>query len=173
MTTSMSSRRPVLTTLPAWQALEAHVEQVRDRHLRSLFAADPSRGERFAVEAAGLYLDYSKNHVTDDSVRLLVELARASGLRERIASMFRGDRINTTEERAVLHVALRAPRGETILLDGDNVVPHVHEVLDRMTESPIRCEMVAGADIRGGGYGRSSISESAVQILDRSWRTKR
>ena len=133
MTTSMSSRRPVLTTLPAWQALEAHVEQVRDRHLRSLFTADPSRGERFAVEAAGLYLDYSKNHVTDDTVRLLVELARASGLRERIASMFRGDRINTTEERAVLHVALRAPRGETILLDGDNVVPHVHEVLDRMT----------------------------------------
>ena len=129
----MSSRRPVLTTLPAWQALEAHVEQVRDRHLRSLFTADPSRGERFAVEAAGLYLDYSKNHVTDDTVRLLVELARASGLRERIASMFRGDRINTTEERAVLHVALRAPRGETILLDGDNVVPHVHEVLDRMT----------------------------------------
>ena len=132
MTTSVSTRRTGLTALPLWKALEAHAEQIRDSHLRSLFAADPSRGERFAVEAAGLYLDYSKNHVTDETIRLLADLANACGLRERIEAMFRGDRINTTERRAVLHVALRAPRGEKILLDGDDVVPHVHDVLDRM-----------------------------------------
>ncbi len=132
MTTSVSTRRTGLTAFPAWKALEAHAEQIRDSHLRSLFAADPSRGERFAVEAAGLYLDYSKNHVTDETIRLLADLANACGLRERIEAMFRGDRINTTERRAVLHVALRAPRGEKILLDGDDVVPHVHDVLDRM-----------------------------------------
>jgi glucose-6-phosphate isomerase len=101
-------------------------------HLRSLFAADPSRGGRFAVEAAGLYLDYSKNHVTEETVGLLVGLADACALREHIEAMFRGDRINTTEGRAVLHVALRAPRGETIFLDGENVVSHVNDVLDRM-----------------------------------------
>ena len=100
--------------------------------LRSLFAGDPSRGERFAAEAAGLYLDYSKNRITDETVRLLAGLAEACGLRERIEAMFRGERINTTEERAVLHVALRAPRDESIVLDGENVVPRVHEVLDRM-----------------------------------------
>ena len=132
MTTGPSTPRPVLTTLPAWRDLEAHLEAIRHRDLRTLFADDPSRGERFAINAAGLYLDYSKNHVTDETVRLLVELARASGLPEHIEAMFRGDRINTTEERAVLHVALRAARGEKILLDGDDVVPHVHEVLDRM-----------------------------------------
>jgi len=132
MTTSISTRRPHLTALPAWKALEAHGGQMRDQHLRSLFAGDPSRGERFALEAAGLYLDYSKNHVTDETVRLLVGLADACGLRGRIEAMFRGDRINTTEDRAVLHVALRAPRGEKILVEGDNVVPHVHDVLDRM-----------------------------------------
>jgi glucose-6-phosphate isomerase len=121
-----------LTALPAWKALAAHLEQVRDVSLRSLFAGDPSRAERFAVEAAGLYLDYSKNRITDETVRLLVDLADSCGLRQRIDAMFRGERINTTEGRAVLHVALRAPRGESIVLDGDNVVPHVHEVLDRM-----------------------------------------
>jgi glucose-6-phosphate isomerase len=132
MTTGVSTQRPSLTPLPAWRALEAHVEQIRNLHLRSLFASDPSRGERFALQAAGLYLDYSKNHVTDETIRLLVGLAGACGLREHIEEMFRGDRINTTEGRAVLHVALRAPRGETITLDGENVVPHVHDVLDRM-----------------------------------------
>jgi glucose-6-phosphate isomerase len=121
-----------LTALPAWKGLAAHAEQMRDVSLRSLFAGDPSRGERFALEAAGLYLDYSKNRITDETVRLLVGLADSCGLRERIDAMFRGERINTTEGRAVLHVALRAPRDESILLDGDNVVPHVHEVLDRM-----------------------------------------
>ena len=122
----------MLKQLPAWRALETHFGQVRDVHLRSLFADDPSRGERFAVEAAGLYLDYSKNRITDDTVRLLAALADACGLGERIEAMFHGKKINTTEQRAALHVALRAPRGESILLDGDNVVPHVHEVLDRM-----------------------------------------
>ena len=132
MTTGSSAQPSALTALPAWRALAAHHEQVRDVHLRTLFANDPSRGERFAVEAAGLYLDYSKNRITDETVRLLVALASACGLREQIEAMFRGDRINTTEERAVLHVALRAPRGASIVLDGDNVVPHVHDVLDRM-----------------------------------------
>ena len=132
MTTGSSAQPSALTALPAWRALAAHHEQVRDVHLRTLFANDPSRGERFAVEAAGLYLDYSKNRITDETVRLLVALASACGLREQIDAMFRGDKINTTEERAVLHVALRAPRGASIVLDGDNVVPHVHDVLDRM-----------------------------------------
>ncbi|MGH9256557.1 MAG: glucose-6-phosphate isomerase [Vicinamibacterales bacterium] len=128
----MTTDRSGLTALPAWQALEAHVEQVRDLHLRSLFADDPSRGQRLVAEGAGLYLDYSKNRITDETIRLLVGLADACGLRERIEAMFSGDKINTTEERAALHVALRAPRGAAIVLDGDNVVPRVHDVLDRM-----------------------------------------
>jgi glucose-6-phosphate isomerase len=121
-----------MTERPAWLALEAHVQQMRDVHLRTLFASDASRGSRLAVEAAGLYLDYSKNRVTDETIHLLLALAGECGLRERIDAMFRGDRINTTEGRAVLHVALRAPRGDSIMLDGENVVPRVHDVLDRM-----------------------------------------
>ncbi len=132
MTTNAPTEPSFLTALPAWRALTAHAAQMRDVHLRTLFANDPSRGERLAAEAAGLYLDYSKNRITNDTVGLLVGLAEACGLRERIAAMFRGDKINTTEDRAVLHVALRAPRRESILLDGDDVVKHVHEVLDRM-----------------------------------------
>ena len=121
--------------LPArasWKALAAHHERIRNRHLRTLFADDPTRGERLAVEAAGLYLDYSKNRVTDETLGLLVRLAEESGLRARIEAMFRGEKINVTEERAVLHVALRAPRGASIVVDGENVVPRVHAVLDRM-----------------------------------------
>jgi glucose-6-phosphate isomerase len=121
-----------LTALPAWRALAAHVKQMRDVSLRSLFAGDSSRGERFAVEAAGLYLDYSKNRISSETVQLLAELADACGLRDHIEAMFRGERINTTEGRAVLHVALRMPRDGSIVLDGENVVPRVHEVLDRM-----------------------------------------
>ena len=121
-----------LTALPEWQALRRHAEEMRDVHLRSLFAADPSRGERLSAEAAGLFLDYSKNRIRDETLQLLIALARASGLRERIDAMFRGEKINTTEERAVLHVALRAPRDASLVLDGDNVVPQVHAVLDRM-----------------------------------------
>ena len=121
-----------LTELPAWLALRAHSEQLRDIHLRSLFASDPGRGERLTAEAAGLFLDYSKNRVTDETIRLLIALAAACGMRERIDAMFSGEKINTTEGRAVLHVALRAPRGASIVVDGRNVVPDVHQVLDRM-----------------------------------------
>jgi glucose-6-phosphate isomerase len=132
VTVSTSGEPTFLTTLPAWRALTVHAEQMHDVHLRELFADDPARGMHFAVEAAGLYLDYSKNRISDATVRLLVSLAEACGLRERIEAMFRGEKINTTEDRAVLHVALRAPHGESIVLDGHDVVPHVHEVLDRM-----------------------------------------
>jgi glucose-6-phosphate isomerase len=118
----------------AWSALERHRAEIGDRHLRDLFAEDPDRGERLVLEAVGLLLDYSKNRVTAETMRLLVELARDRGLPERIEAMFTGERINSTEHRAVLHVALRAPRDATIMLDGENVVPGVHEVLDRMAE---------------------------------------
>jgi glucose-6-phosphate isomerase len=123
---------PVPTTLPAWKALESHAPLVRDRHLRELFREDPSRAERLSLEAAGIYLDYSKNRVTPQTLELLLALAEQSGLRTRIDAMFRGDKINLTEQRSVLHVALRAPRTAEILVDGRNVVPDVHEVLDRM-----------------------------------------
>ena len=117
---------------PAWKGLEAHYKEMREMHLRSLFADDPERGERMAVEAAGIYLDYSKNVVTDETIRRLVQLADESGLRDRIDAMFRGEKINITEKRAVLHVALRAPKGSHIMVDGEDVVPHVHAVLDKM-----------------------------------------
>ena len=117
-----------------WKALEEHFQQFKDAHLRDLFADDPGRGERLAVEAAGLYLDYSKHRVTDETIRLLVRLAEECGLRARIDAMFSGEKINVTEGRAVLHVALRAPEDEAILVDGENVVPAVHEVLGRMSE---------------------------------------
>ena len=121
-----------LTQRAAWKALETHCETVRHRHLRQLFADDPRRGERFAVEAAGLYLDYSKNRITDETLQLLLALAGECGLRARIDAMFSGEKINVTEQRAVLHVALRAPKGERIVVDGADVVPGVHAVLDRM-----------------------------------------
>src|SRR5438270_10929589 len=116
----------------AWNALAAHYHNVRELHLRKLFADDPTRGQRLTVEAAGLFLDYSKNRITDETLKLLVQLADESGLRERIDAMFRGDKINITENRAVLHVALRAPKGEKIVVGGEDVVPQVHAVLDRM-----------------------------------------
>src|ERR1700722_17864654 len=122
-----------LTRLKAWTALKAHAREVGKVHLRTLFADDPKRGERLTAEAAGLFLDYSKNRVTDETMKLLLALAEESKLRERTEAMFRGDKINITEKRAVLHVALRAPKGEKILVDGEDVVPGVHEVLDRMT----------------------------------------
>ena len=121
-----------LARRPQWRALQEHAGPLGRRHLRELFAADPARGERLHAEAAGLYLDYSKQRVTDETLRLLLELAGACGLHERIAAMFRGDRINTTEDRPVLHVALRAPAGAHIDVDGRNVVPEVQAVLDRM-----------------------------------------
>jgi glucose-6-phosphate isomerase len=117
-----------------WRALEDHQRAMKARHLRTLFADDPARGERMTAEAAGVFLDYSKNRIDDETLRLLVELAEQSGLRARIDAMFRGDKINVTEDRAVLHVALRAPRGASILVDGKNVVPEVHAVLDKMSD---------------------------------------
>jgi glucose-6-phosphate isomerase len=116
----------------AWVALAAHYRKIKEVHLRTLFARDPARGERFSLEAMGLYLDYSKHRLTEETLRLLLGLAEESGLREKIDAMFRGDKINLTENRAVLHVALRAPRGEKILVDGKDVVPEVHAVLEKM-----------------------------------------
>jgi glucose-6-phosphate isomerase len=123
-----------LTQRPGWKALEEHYQNIRDLHLRTLFADDPKRGERFAIEAAGIYLDYSKNRVTAETMQLLLKLAESSGLREHIDAMFRGEKINVTEKRAVLHIALRAPREQSILVDGENVVPEAHAVLDKMAD---------------------------------------
>src|SRR5207247_4571381 len=123
-----------LTARQSWKALQVHRNDIGERHLRTLFAAAPARGERRTAEAVGIYLDYSKNRVTDETVTLLCRLAEESGLRERIAAMFRGDKINLTENRAVLHMALRAPRGTSIVLDGEDVVPEVHAVLGAMAD---------------------------------------
>ncbi len=134
MPSSSTPANVALTELPAWKALSAHYEQLRNVHLRTLFADDPKRGESLTVTAEGFYFDYSKHRVTAETVRLLIALANESGLRDRIDAMFRGDKINVTEKRAVLHVALRAPRDATIVVDGKNVVPEVHQVLDRMAD---------------------------------------
>jgi glucose-6-phosphate isomerase len=123
-----------LTERQAWKALAAHHQSVRELHLRQLFADDPTRGERLTTAAAGLYLDYSKNRLTDETLKLLLQLAEESGLRERIDAMFRGEKINVTENRAVLHVALRSPRGASIVVDGENVVPQVHTILEKMAD---------------------------------------
>ncbi len=121
-----------LTTGPAWAALIEHHAKIGDTHLRELFASDTHRGDRFTLEAAGLYLDYSKNRITEDTLKLLIALAEECGLRERTAAMFRGDTINTTEKRSVLHVALRAPATQRILVEGVDVIAQVHAVLSRM-----------------------------------------
>ncbi|MFZ0827793.1 MAG: glucose-6-phosphate isomerase [Verrucomicrobiia bacterium] len=133
-----------LTQRPAWKALAKHYKKMQKLHLRELFAADPKRGERMTVEAAGLYLDYSKNRITDQTLKLLLQLAKESGVRERMEAMFRGEKINLTENRAVLHVALRAPKGASILVDGRNVVPDVHAVLAKMSGFADR--------VRSGGW---------------------
>ena len=125
---------PALRLRPAWAALEKHYHTIKDIPIGQLFAEDRERGERLAVEAAGIYLDYSKNRITDEALRLLLQLARESGLREHIDAMFRGDKINVSENRAVLHVALRASRDTSIIHDGKNVVPEVHAVLDKMAD---------------------------------------
>jgi glucose-6-phosphate isomerase len=123
-----------LTACAAWKALDAHYAKIRELHLRKLFKDDATRGERMAVEAVGIYFDYSKHRITDETLRLLLQLAEESGLRSRIDAMFRGDRINVTEKRAVLHVGLRAPIGQSIVVDGKDVVPQVHAVLDKMAD---------------------------------------
>jgi len=130
----MATKIAPLTERQTWKRLAAHYQQVRELHLRKLFADDPTRGERMTVEAVGLCLDYSKNRITDETLKLLLQLAEDCGLRGRIEAMFRGDKINVTEDRAVLHVALRAPRGASIVVDGENVVPQVHAVLDKMAD---------------------------------------
>src|SRR5882672_9180899 len=123
-----------LSDRPAWKALEAHYRSIRDIHLRNLFADDSRRGERMVTEAVGIVFDYSKNRITDESTKLLLQLAEESGLRARIDAMFRGEKINITENRAALHVALRAPQGASIIVDGKNVVPEVHAVLGKMAD---------------------------------------
>jgi glucose-6-phosphate isomerase len=129
----MKKTKSSVTRLPAWKALVAHYNKIKPLHLRKLFTDDPKRGQRMTVEAVGLFLDYSKNRVTDQTIQLLMKLAAESGLRKRIDAMFAGEKINVTENRAVLHVALRAPRNATILVDGKNVVPDVHAVLNKMS----------------------------------------
>jgi glucose-6-phosphate isomerase len=134
MSATATAVQTPLTSLPAWKALQAHYETIRTQHLRELFKGDPARGTRLVAEAEGIYFDYSKHRITDETVRLLLDLAAQSGLRDRIEAMFTGEKINITERRAVLHTALRAPKGAVIKVDGENVVPGVHEVLDRMAD---------------------------------------
>ncbi len=177
----MTTATPTLTRLPQWDRLQAHFQAVRDLHLRDLFAADPGRGERLALEAAGVYLDYSKHRVTEETLRLLVELAEACGLRRKVDAMFAGERVNRTENRAVLHCALRAPRSASIVVDGHDVVPDVHAVLDRMaafvgqvrggtwrghTGEPIRA--VVNIGIGGSDLGPVMAYEALRHASDRS-----
>ncbi|MBL0057835.1 MAG: glucose-6-phosphate isomerase [Elusimicrobia bacterium] len=140
----MKSKTVPLSRRKAWKSLQSHARKVSPLHLRALFAKDPKRGERMTQEALGLFFDYSKNRVTDETLRLLMGLANECGLRKKIGAMFRGDKINSTEKRAVLHVALRAPRGAKIIVNGANVVPSVHAVLDKMTDFANR--------VRNGGW---------------------
>jgi glucose-6-phosphate isomerase len=144
-TTTLTTTTP-LRSRPAWDSLQSNYDEVRKTTLRELFAVDPGRGERMTAEAAGLYLDYSKNRITDESISLLLKLAEESGLRERIDAMFRGERINVSENRSVLHVALRMPRGESLVVDGVDVVVEVNDVLDRMSEF---AERVRSGDWKG------------------------
>src|SRR5256886_14095000 len=138
-----------LSERPAWKALEAHYQQIQGKSLKQLFADDPARGERFTVETGGIFLDYSKNRITDETLKLLIQLAEESGLRARIDAMVRGEKINITENRAVLHVALRAPKSESIVVDGENVVPQVHAVLDKMADFSNRVRTGAWKGHRG------------------------
>ncbi len=133
MSTATAAPATPLTQLSAWKALSAHYEKIRTQHLRDLFKSDPDRGTRLVAEAEGIYLDYSKHRITDETIKLLLQLAEESGVKARLDAMFSGEKINITEKRAVLHVALRAPKGEKIFVDGEDVVPAVHEVLDRMS----------------------------------------
>ncbi len=142
----MAGRLQNLKRRHTWKALAAHYKQVKELHLRKLFADDPNRGERFTAEAVGVYLDYSKNRITDETLKLLLQLAEESGLRARIDAMFRGEKINVSEKRAVLHVALRAPKDEVIKTDGKNVVPSVHAVLDKMAAF---CDRVRSGEWKG------------------------
>ena len=142
----MNNRPPSLTQLPAFKALQTHFQSIRSTHLRDLFASDPKRGERLTLDALGIYLDYSKNRISDETIKLLFELARECDLPSKIAAMFRGDRINITEDRSVLHTALRSKPDATILVDGVNVVPEVHAVLAKMTSF---CDRIRSGQWKG------------------------
>jgi glucose-6-phosphate isomerase len=170
-----------LTKLSSWVALEKHAEAIRTVHLRTLFSQDPKRGERFCVEVAGLFLDYSKNRITDETIQLLVRLAEECGLRERIESMFSGEKINITEQRAVLHVALRAPVNSNVSTDGKNVVPDVHAVLQKMSgfvnrvrsgewkgQTGSRIKNVVNIGIGGSDLGPVMAYEALRHYSDRS-----
>ncbi len=170
-----------LTTTPAWQALAAHHDRIKDVHLRTLFSDDPGRADRFSAEGAGLFLDYSKNRITDETLPLLLRLAEQQGVTRRRDAMFAGEKINATERRAVLHVALRAPRGTRIEVDGADVVPEVHKVLDAMADFATRLRSGAfaghtGKRIRnvinigiGGSYLGPEMAYRALQpFSDRS-----
>ena len=163
----MTSNNQPLTQRPAWAALQTHHGEIAGVHLRELFAADPVRGERLALEAAGIHLDYSKNRINDETVRLLIQLAEQSGLRARIDAMFRGEKINVTEQRAVLHVALRAPKEKSIVVDGENVVLAVHEVLDRMAAFVSACAAAPGKGTRASASATWLTSASGVRTSGR------
>ncbi len=177
----MTTDRVPLRDLPAWRKLRDHHESIRNLHLRQLFADDPGRGERMATEARGVYLDYSKNRLTEQTLQLLLNLAEETGLRGRITAMFDGERINVTEDRAVLHTALRAPADQAFLVDGFNVVPGVHEVLGKMsvfaeqvrsgewkghTRKPIRC--IVNIGIGGSDLGPAMATEALAHYADRN-----
>ena len=164
----MTTKLAPLGERPAWKALQSHYEQIRDGHLKELFAEDSSRGDRFTVETSGIFLDYSKNRITDETLRLLIQLAEECGLKAHIEAMFRGEKINITENRAVLHVALRASKDESIFVDGVDFVPPVHEVLDKMA---VFCLITFvpehGRGTPASGFAMSSTSASVGLILDR------
>ncbi len=162
-----------ITESPEWRALDAHFAEQRNVHLRDLFADDPARGERLTVEANGVYLDYSKNRITDETLRLLLALAHRAGLRDRIDAMFRGEKINVTEGRAVLHTALRAPEGAVVEVDGVNVVPLVHAVLGKMADFSERVRSGAWVGHTGSACATSSTSVSAAPSSVRTWPTTR
>ena len=170
---------------PQWQALSEHYEDIRDLHLRDLFAEDPARGTEMAVEVGDLYLDYSKNRVTTETIRLLVALAEAAGLRERIDAMFRGEHLNVTEDRAVLHTALRAPRGASLMVDGQDVIADVHAVLDRMTDFSTRVRRgtwkgytgkrirnIVNIGIGGSDLGPAMAYDALLDVTDRGLRCR-
>ena len=173
MTTTESLQAHTVVGSPAWKALESHYKEIRAVHLRQFFAADAARGERLTTSAAGLDLDYSKNRINDQTLHLLFQLAKDAGLEERISAMFSGDKINITENRAVLHTALRAPKGASIIVNGRNVVPQVHAVLDRMSDF---CERVRSGAWRGyTGKPICNVVNIGIggSTWDRSWRLKR
>jgi glucose-6-phosphate isomerase len=178
---NMTTAIKPLTSRPTWKALAAHHKKIKALHLRQLFDADPKRGARLTIQGAGLFLDYSKNRVTDQTLKLLLQLAKESGLRQRIDAMFRGEKINLTENRAVLHVALRAPRGASIVVDGKNVMPEVHTVLDKMADFAQRVRLgewtghtakrirnVVNIGIGGSDLGPVMAYEALKQYSERS-----